>query len=54
MNFLGFLNANAQFTQPSPENLNEQLSNTHSEFSPKFKKAIIVRAATFSQRKMQN
>ena len=49
MNFLGLLNANAQFNQPQPENLNDQLSNTHSDFSPKIKKAIIVRVATFSQ-----
>ena len=48
MNFLGLLNANAQFNQPQPENLNDQRSNTHSDFSPKIKKAIIVRVATFS------
>ncbi|QFS43110.1 hypothetical protein GXM_00583 [Nostoc sphaeroides CCNUC1] len=49
MNFLGLLNANAQFNQPHTENLNDQRSNTHSDFSPKIKKAIIVRAATFSR-----
>ncbi|WP_335108244.1 hypothetical protein [Nostoc sp.] len=49
MNFLGFLNANAQFNQPQPENLNDQLSNTNSDFSPKLKKVVIVRGATFLQ-----
>ncbi len=48
MNFLGLLNANAQFNQPQPKNLNDQRSNTDSEFSPKIKKATIVRVATFS------
>lgn len=49
MNFLGFLNANAQFNQPQPENLNDQLFNTNSDFSPKLKKVVIVRGATFLQ-----
>jgi hypothetical protein len=49
MNFLVLLNANAQFNQPQPENLNDQLSNTNSDFSPKIKKAIIVRGATFTR-----
>ncbi|MBC1220034.1 hypothetical protein GNF10_31670 [Nostoc sp. UCD121] len=49
MNFLVLLNANAQFNQPQPENLNDQLSNTNSDFSPKIKKVIIVRIATFSR-----
>ncbi len=49
MNFLGFLNANAQFNQPQPENLNDQLSNINSDFSPKIKKVVIVRGATFLQ-----
>lgn len=49
MNFLGFLNANAQFNQPQPENRNDQLSNTNSDFSPKLKKVVIVRSATFLQ-----
>lgn len=47
MNFLGLLNTNAQFKQPQPENLNDQLSNTNSDFSPKIKKVVIVRGATF-------
>lgn len=47
MNFLGLLNANAQFNQPQPENLNDQPSNTNSDFSPKIKKVVIVRGATF-------
>jgi hypothetical protein len=47
MSFLGLSNANAQLNQPQPENLNDQLSNTNSDFSPKFKKAVIVRVATF-------
>ncbi|MEH2047607.1 hypothetical protein [Nostoc sp.] len=50
MNFLGLLNANAQFNQPQPENLNDQLSNTNSDFSPKVKKVNIVRGDTFLQR----
>ncbi|BDI20373.1 hypothetical protein ANSO36C_61750 [Nostoc cf. commune SO-36] len=48
MNFLGLLNANAQFNQSQPKNLNDQLSNTNSEFSPKIKKVVIVRSDTFS------
>jgi hypothetical protein len=32
MNCLGFLNKDAQFNQPQPENLIEQLSNTNSDF----------------------
>lgn len=47
MNFLGLLSANAQFNQLQPKNLNDQRSNIHSDFSPKIKKAIIVRVATF-------
>ncbi|MEH1922953.1 hypothetical protein [Nostoc sp.] len=54
MNFLGLLNANAQFNQPQPENLNDQLSNTNSDFSPKIKKAVIVRGVTFSYSSMKN
>lgn len=49
MNFLGLLNANARFYQPQSENMNDQLSNTNSDFSPKIKKAVIVRVATFLQ-----
>ncbi|MEH2364666.1 hypothetical protein [Nostoc sp.] len=47
MNFLGLLNANARFNQPQAENLNDQLSNTNSDFLPKIKKAVIVRVTTF-------
>ncbi len=47
MNFLGLLNANAQFNQLQPENLNDQLSNTNFNFSPKIQRAVIIHAATF-------
>ena len=50
MNFLGLVNANTQFNQSQPKNLNEQLSNTNPGFSPKIKKAVIVHLATFSYR----
>ena len=49
MNFLGLLNANAQFNQPQPENLNDQLSNINFNFSPKIQRAVIVHVATFSK-----
>ncbi len=32
MNFLNLLNKDAQFNQPQPENIIEQLSNTNSSF----------------------
>lgn len=34
-------------TNHSRKYLNDQLSNTNSDFSPKIKKAVIVRGATF-------
>lgn len=49
MNFLGLLNANAQLNQPQPENLNDQLSNTNFNFSPKIQRGVILRITTFLQ-----